>query len=87
MQAQVSWFTWFFSLELGLTLLVGHQEEQSACKISSDELLAWLSVWSEVQMIAYGPADATVLSCFINIQNGLTFQVPPYSSCPGKRGR
>jgi len=25
----------------------------------SDEVLAWLSVWSEVQMIAYGPTDAT----------------------------
>jgi len=24
----------------------------------SDEMLAWLSVWSEVQMIAYGSADA-----------------------------
>jgi len=24
------------------------------------EVLVWLSVWSEVQMIAYGPADATV---------------------------
>jgi len=28
----------------------------------SDEVLAWLSAWSEVQMkcFAYGPADATV---------------------------
>jgi len=28
----------------------------------SDEVLMWLSVWSEVQIlcIAYGPADATV---------------------------
>jgi len=34
-----------------LTLLVGHQEEHSACKKLSDEVLAWLSVWSEVQMI------------------------------------
>jgi len=25
----------------------------------SGEVLSWLSVWSEVQMIAYGPADAT----------------------------
>jgi len=25
----------------------------------SDGVLAWLSVWSVVQMIAYGPADAT----------------------------
>jgi len=34
-----------------LTLLVGHQEEHLACKKLSDEVLAWLSVWSEVQMI------------------------------------
>jgi len=39
--------------------LVGRQEEHPACKKLSDELLAWLSVWSEMQMIAYGPADAT----------------------------
>jgi len=34
-----------------LTLLVGHQEEYPACKKSNDEVLAWLSVWSKVQMI------------------------------------
>jgi len=34
-----------------LTLLVGRQEEQPACKNLSDEVLAWLPVWSEVQMI------------------------------------
>jgi len=33
-----------------LMLLVGHQEEHPASKKLSDELLAWLSVWSEVQM-------------------------------------
>jgi len=32
-------------------LLVGRQEEHPACKKLSDEVLAWLSVWSEVQMI------------------------------------
>jgi len=31
-----------------LTLLVGRQEEHPACKQLSDEVLAWLSVWSEV---------------------------------------
>jgi len=35
-----------------LTLLVGRQEGHSACKILSGEVLAWLSVWSEVQMIS-----------------------------------
>jgi len=34
-----------------LTLLVGHQEEHPACKKLSDGVLAWLYVWSVVQMI------------------------------------
>ena len=34
-----------------LTLLVGHQEEHPARKKLSDGVLAWLSVWSVVQMI------------------------------------
>jgi len=41
------------------------------------EILAWLSVWSEVQMICTGPADATathIISCSSKIQNGLPFQ-------------
>jgi len=33
------------------TLLVGHQEEHPACKKLSDEVLALLAVWSEVQII------------------------------------
>jgi len=33
-----------------LTLLVGHQEEHPACRKVSDEVLAWLCVWSEMQM-------------------------------------
>jgi len=31
-----------------LTLLVGRQEENPACRKLSDEVLVWLSVWSEV---------------------------------------
>jgi len=34
-----------------LTLLVGWQEGHPACKNLSGEVLAWLSVWSEVQII------------------------------------
>jgi len=34
-----------------LTLLFGHQEEHPARKKLSDEVLAWLSVWSVAQMI------------------------------------
>jgi len=33
-----------------LTLLVGQQEGHPACKKLSGEVLAWLSVWSEVQI-------------------------------------
>jgi len=32
-----------------LTLLVGHQEGHPSCKKLSGGVLAWLSVWSEVQ--------------------------------------
>jgi len=32
-----------------LTLLVGRQEGHPACKKLSSGVLAWLSVWSEVQ--------------------------------------
>jgi len=32
-------------------LLIGRQEEQPSHKKLSNELLAWLSVWMEVQMI------------------------------------
>jgi len=32
-------------------LLAGHQEEHPACKKLSDEVLAWLSVWMQVEMI------------------------------------
>jgi len=39
--------------------LVGDLEEHSACKKSSDEVLAWISICGKVQMIAYGPAVAT----------------------------
>jgi len=33
----------------GLTLLVGRQEGHSVCEKLSGGVLAWLSVWSEVQ--------------------------------------
>jgi len=36
-----------------LTLLVGWQEEHPACKKLSGVVLAWLSVWSEVQTCIY----------------------------------
>ena len=42
-----------------LTLLTGLQGEHLISKKLSDEMLAWLSVWSKVQMICLCPADAT----------------------------
>jgi len=41
-----------------LMLLVGRQEGHPACKKLSGGVLAWLSVWSEVQTCTC-PADAT----------------------------
>jgi len=38
-----------FSAFSALMLLVGRQEGHPACKKLSGEVLAWLSVWSEVQ--------------------------------------
>jgi len=48
-----------------LTLLVGHQEEHLTCKKFSDEVLAWLSVWSQMQKFAYNTADATATLCLL----------------------
>ena len=42
-------FFCFFSAFGALTLLVGRQEGHPACKNLSDGVLAWSSVWSEVQ--------------------------------------
>ena len=40
----------FFTIAFSaLTLLVGRQEGHPACKKLSGGVLAWLSVWSEVQ--------------------------------------
>ena len=39
----------FLSAFSALTLLVGRQEGHPACKKQSGGVLAWLSVWSEVQ--------------------------------------
>jgi len=51
----------------------------------SDKVLAWLSVWSEVQMICIWSSwcHCPIISCFIKIQIGLTFLVLAYPG-PGK---
>jgi len=56
-----------------LWLLVGRQEGHTACKKLSGGVLAWLSVWSEVQ------------TCFSKIQIGFTFLVPTHPGSPGQR--
>jgi len=58
-----------------LTLLVGRQEWHPVCKMSG-EVLAWLSVWSEVQMICISSSWChchLIISCSSKIQNGLPF--------------
>ena len=68
-----------------LTLLVGRQEGHPACKKLSGDVLAWLSVWSEVQlhMAQLMPLPLTV-SCFSKIQIGFTFLVQAHLGSPGK---
>jgi len=57
-------------------LLVVWQEGHPACKKLSGRVLAWLSVWSEVQTcIQLMPLPLTV-SCFSKIQTGFTLLVP-----------
>jgi len=47
-----------------LMLLVGRQEGHPACKKLSGVVLAWFSVWSEVQTCIC-PADATATHCLL----------------------
>jgi len=46
----IAWLTKYQAFS-ALTLLIGRQKEHPACKQLSDKVLAWLSVWSEVQMM------------------------------------
>jgi len=57
-------------------LLVGWQEGHPACKKLSGEVMVWLSVWSEVQMICIWFSWChrhPIVSCSSKIQNGLPF--------------
>jgi len=69
-----------------LTLLVGRQEGHPACKKLSGGVLAWLSVWSELQTCMWAtqlmPMPLTV-TCFSKIPIGFTFLVPAHPG-PGK---
>jgi len=68
-----------------LTLLVGRQEGHPVCKKLSGGVLAWLSVWSEVQtcMAQLMPLPLTV-SCFSKIEIRFTFLVPAQPGSPGQ---
>ena len=62
-----------------LTLLVGWQEGHPACKKLSGGLLAWLSVWGEVQTcIRPSWYHCHSLSCYSKIEIGFTFLVPAH---------
>jgi len=84
---QVNGGQWLISLSpfsaLTLIWLVGYQEEHAACKKLSDGVLAWLSVYSEVQMI-------WIWSCWCHChptkQNSDWFYHSDavYPGCPGK---
>jgi len=65
-----------------LTLLVGWQEWHPACKKLSGEVLAWLSLWSNLHMAQLMPLPLTV-SCFSKIQIGFAFLVPAHLGSPG----
>ena len=70
-----------------LTLLVGRQEGHPACKKLSGGVLAWLSVWREVQTCIWAqlmPLPLTV-SSFSKIQIGFTFLVPAHPGSTGQR--
>jgi len=61
-------------VDSALTLLVGWQEEHPVCTKLSDGVLAWLSVWSKVDlhMAQLMPLPLNV-SCFSEVQIGFPF--------------
>ena len=74
-------FCWAYqvmSVVSALTLLVEQQEDRSAIKNLSDVMLAWLSICSKVQLIAYGPADSTATpSSLAIIKSRMVFLLVP----------
>ena len=57
-----------------LMLLVGWHEGHPACKKLCAEVLAWLSVWSKVQMICIYPADVTATpSSLVPVKSKLVY--------------
>ena len=66
--------------------LLGSRKGIQPVKNLSGGVLAWLSVWSEMQtcMAQLIPLPLTV-SCFSKIQIGFTFLIPAHPGSPGKR--
>ena len=89
-------FSWFLALYKyvciyvclalsALTLLVGRQEWYPSCRKLSGGVLAWLSVWSEVQTCIWPSwCHCHSVSCCSKIQIGFTFLVPAH---PGSSGQ
>jgi len=69
------------------TLLVGRQEGHPACKNLSDGVLAWLSVWSEVQTCMWPSWCHFHSLSLAPVKSRLvfTFLVPAYPGSPGQR--
>ena len=70
------------------TLLVGQHKAHLACKKLSGGVLAWLSVWSEVQTCLW-PSwchchSLSLASCFSKIRIGFTFLIPAHPGSPGQ---
>jgi len=79
-------FTYLLTAFSALTLLVGRQEGHPACKKLSSGVLAWLSVWSEVQTCIW-PSGCHCHSLYVASEKSrlvFTFLVPAHSGSPGK---
>ena len=70
-----------------LTLLVGRQEGHPVCKKLSGEVLAWLSVWSEVQTCIWPSWCHCHSLSLASVKSRLvfTFLVPAHPGSPGQR--
>jgi len=72
-----------------LTLLVGRQEGHPACKKMNAGVLAWLSVWGEVQICIWpswchhNSLSLAPVNPDWFYQNGSAFLMPAYPGCPG----
>jgi len=56
-----------------LMVLVGWQQGHPTCKNLSGEVLAWFSVWSEVQMICIFAADATATPSLAPVKSRMVY--------------